>query len=66
MPAPVPWSLAWSESGELALADRLDLLHTLIMSESPDIQPTLIASLEAISLEEVSSLCTDGLTGTCA
>ena len=39
MTAPVPWSLAWSEDGELAPQDRFDLLQTLVASESETVQP---------------------------
>jgi len=63
MASPVAWSLAWSESGELDLADRFDLLQTLIRSETPDVQFNLIASFERLSLEDVSCLCVEGLTG---
>ena len=30
MTAPVPWSLAWSDDGELAPQDRFDLLQSLV------------------------------------
>ncbi|MCT0214271.1 MULTISPECIES: hypothetical protein [unclassified Synechococcus] len=63
MASPVAWSMAWSESGELAFADRFDLLQTLIRTETPEVQYAFVASLERLSLEEVSCLCTDGLTG---
>ena len=32
--APVPWSLAWCEDGELAAQDRFDLLQSLVACES--------------------------------
>ncbi|MCP9771051.1 hypothetical protein KBY66_00175 [Synechococcus sp. Tobar12-5m-g] len=65
MAAPVPWSLAWNESGELAFTDRFDLLQSMVLSENPDVQVSLIASIERLSLHEVSNLCSDGLTGLC-
>jgi len=50
------WSLAWSESGELALADSTrSLLHTLIMSESPDIQPKKKKKTQLIALNSKPS-----------
>jgi hypothetical protein len=66
MVAPVPWSLAWNESGELAFADRFDLLQAMALSESPDVQGSLIASMERLSLHDVTTACSDGLTGLCA
>jgi hypothetical protein len=30
MTAPVPWSLAWSDNGDLAPQDQLDLLQCLV------------------------------------
>ena len=66
MAAPVPWSLAWDERGELAFTDRFDLLQTLMLSESPDAQTSLIASIERLPLHEATSTCSDGLTGLCS
>jgi hypothetical protein len=34
MTAPVPWSLAWSDNGDLAPQDQLDLLQCLVACES--------------------------------
>jgi hypothetical protein len=62
MSAPVPWSLAWSENGELAPQDRFDLLQSLVLTESVEVQTTLIATIENLPLEQVSLLCTDGVT----
>ncbi|MCP9883828.1 hypothetical protein KBY97_01625 [Synechococcus sp. ATX 2A4] len=62
MSAPVPWSLAWCENGELAPQDRFDLLQSLVLTESSEVQATLIATLEKLALEQVSLLCTDGVT----
>ena len=66
MTAPVPWSLAWSEDGELAPQDRFDLLQTLVRSESPDVQGSLVTAVESISLVEMSSLALGEVTGLCA
>jgi hypothetical protein len=54
MTAPVPWSLAWSEDGELAPQDLFDLLQSLIRSEAISVQPSLIYAIERLSLAEVS------------
>ena len=66
MTAPVPWSLAWSEDGELASQDRFDLLQTLVRSESLDVQGSLVAAVESLSLREVSSIALGDVTGLCA
>lgn len=66
MTAPVPWSLAWSEDGELAQQDRFDLLQSLVCSESLDVQGSLVAAVESISLREVSSIALGDVTGLCA
>jgi hypothetical protein len=66
MVAPVPWSLAWNESGELAFTDRFDLLQSMVSSESPDVQGSLVASIERLSVHCVTTTCSDGLTGLCA
>lgn len=56
MTAPVPWSLAWSEDGELAPQDRFDLLQTLVQTESLEVQCSLIAAVESMVCTEVTSL----------
>jgi hypothetical protein len=66
MTAPIPWSLAWSEDGELAPQDRFDLLQTLVRSESHDVQASLVAAVESVSLMEVSSIALGDVTGLCA
>lgn len=66
MTAPVPWSLAWSDDGELAAQDRFDLLQSLVMSESQSVQPGLVVAIERLSLEQVSLLASEGLTELCA
>jgi hypothetical protein len=64
--APVPWSLAWCEDGELAPQDRFDLLQALVCCESSDVQPALIASVERLAVSEISVLTSHEVTGLCA
>ncbi len=66
MAAPIPWSLAWCEDGELAPQDRFDLLQTLVLCETPEVQLSLITAIETLSLRQVSVLGTDGVTGLCS
>jgi len=66
MAAPVPWSLAWREDGELAPQDRFDLLQSLVSSESADVQASLIAAVERLSLAEVTSISLGEMTRLCA
>ena len=70
MTAPVPWSLAWSEDGELAPQDRFDLLQSLVASESESAQPSLVVAVERLGVEQLTllstELSTEGLTGLCA
>ena len=66
MTAPVPWSLAWSEDGELAPQDRFDLLQSLVCSESVDVQATLVAAVERLASVEFTTLASHDVTGLCA
>ncbi|MFZ9215913.1 MAG: hypothetical protein ACO28M_04090 [Vulcanococcus sp.] len=66
MTAPVPWSLAWSDNGELAPQDRFDLLQSLVVSETEATQSALVAAVEQLSVAELSVLATRGVTGLCA
>ena len=66
MTAPVPWSLAWREDGELAPQDLFDLLQTLVGSERPTAQPSLIAAVERLSLSEISVMASLEVTELCA
>lgn len=66
MSAPVFWSLAWSEDGELAPQDRFDLLQTLVVRESCEVQPGLIAAIERFPLEQISLLSSHDVTGLCS
>lgn len=63
MASPVPWSLAWSDDGELAPQDRFDLLQSLVASESGSVQSSLIAAIEQMPLEQVSVLSSGQVTG---
>ena len=64
--APVPWSLAWREDGELAAQDRFDLLQSLVACESAEVQSTLIAAVERLSIADLTSLSVGGVTSLCA
>jgi hypothetical protein len=70
MTAPVPWSLAWSDDGELAAQDQFDLLQSLVACESESVQPGLVVAVERLSLRQISVISTgtlsEGLTGLCA
>ncbi|MCX5954390.1 MAG: hypothetical protein NTZ40_13060 [Cyanobacteria bacterium] len=52
--APSLWSLAWQPNGELGLQDKFDLLQTLVLSESVEVQTSLIAAVESLSTAELS------------
>ncbi len=54
MMAPVPWSLAWSEDGELAPQDLFDLLQTMVASEGLEVQSSLVAAVERLTLTHLS------------
>lgn len=66
MTAPVPWSLAWSEDGELAPQDRFDLLQTLVCSETMEVQGSLVAAVERLTSVEFTTLASADVTGLCA
>jgi len=66
MTAPVPWSLAWCEDGELSRQDQFDLLQALVASESLYVQHSLVMAVERLSLAEISLLATGEPTGLCA
>lgn len=66
MTAPAPWSLAWRENGELASQDLFDLLQALVVTETMDAQPALVAAVERLSVTEISVLSTGEVTGLCA
>jgi len=54
MVAPSPWSLAWQPDGELGMQDKFDLLQALVVSESVEVQTSLIAAVESLSTAELS------------
>lgn len=66
MTAPAPWSLAWRENGELAPQDLFDLLQALVVTETMDAQPALVAAVERLSVTEITVLSTGEVTGLCA
>ncbi|MCP9927668.1 hypothetical protein [Cyanobium sp. CH-040] len=70
MTAPVPWSLAWSEDGELAPQDRFDLLQSLVQTECLEVQTSLIAAVEtlveSVSVCEITSVSVGDVTGLCS
>jgi hypothetical protein len=66
MPAPVPWSLAWCEDGELAAQDRFDLLQTLVCGETSDVQAALVAAVERLTSVELTTIASPDVTGLCA
>lgn len=66
MTAPLPWSLAWREDGELAPQDRFDLLQCLVRSETLEVQTSLIAAVERLTTSEFSLVRLEDVTGLCA
>ncbi len=66
MTAPVPWSLAWRDDGELAPQDYFDLLQSLVAAEAESVQPGLVVAMERLSLEQVSLVSTGEVTRLCA
>lgn len=66
MTAPVPWSLAWSEDGELAPQDRFDLLQSLVQTEGLEVQASLIVAVESMALADLAVVSLGDVTGLCA
>ena len=66
MTAPVPWSLAWREDGELSRQDQFDLLQALVACESLEVQPALVMAVERLSLAEISVMASGEVTSLCA
>ncbi|EDY38363.1 hypothetical protein CPCC7001_1242 [Cyanobium sp. PCC 7001] len=66
MTAPVPWSLAWSEDGELAPQDRFDLLQSLVLSETEEVQASLIAAVETMAVTDITTCTCASVTRLCA
>jgi len=65
MMAPSPWSLAWQPDGELGLQDKFDLLQALVVSESVDVQTSLIGAVESLSTAELSLSAITSTTASC-
>ena len=63
---PVPWSLAWKEDGELGSQDLFDLLQVLVASESHEVQTTMIAALEKLSVTDLQVMASEEVTRMCA
>lgn len=66
MTAPVPWSLAWCEDGELSRQDQFDLLQALVACESLEVQHALVVAVERLSLVEISVMANGEVTGLCS
>ncbi|MEB3199088.1 MAG: hypothetical protein VKK62_01010 [Synechococcaceae cyanobacterium] len=66
MTAPVPWSLAWREDGELAPQDLFDLLQTLVCCESESAQPSLVYAVERLAMADVTVLSSRDVSELCA
>jgi hypothetical protein len=66
MTAPVPWSLAWCEDGELSRQDQFDLLQALVASEAVEVQHSLVMAVERLSLAELCDVSTGEVTSLCA
>ena len=66
MTAPVPWSLAWCEDGELSRQDQFDLLQALVASEGVEVQHSLVLAVERLSIREISMVSTGEVTSLCA
>jgi hypothetical protein len=65
-PPPVPWSLSWREDGELAPQDQFDLLQTLVVTESPEVQHSLVVAMERLSVNDITTISTGDVTQLCA
>lgn len=66
MTAPVPWSLAWSDNGDLAPQDQLDLLQCLVACENASVQHVLIMAVEQLVVENYSLLASVDVTSLCS
>jgi len=66
MPAPVPWSLAWCEDGELSRQDQFDLLQALVASEALEVQHALVMAVERLTVADRCDVATAEVTGLCA
>ena len=66
MTAPVPWSLAWSDNGDLAPQDQLDLLQCLVACENASVQNVLIMAVERLVVQNYSLLASVDVTSLCS
>jgi hypothetical protein len=66
MTAPVAWSLAWSDNGDLAPQDQLDLLQCLVACEKASVQNVLIMAVERLVVENYSLLASVDVTSLCS
>jgi hypothetical protein len=60
--APVPWSLTWREDGELGTQDLFDLLQILVANESHDVQMSLIAAVEQLTVSDLQVMACQEVT----
>jgi hypothetical protein len=65
-PPPVPWSLSWREDGELAPQDHFDLLQTLLLTESSEVQHSLVVAMERLTVSEITAISTPDVSKLCA
>ncbi|MCP9900854.1 hypothetical protein KBZ12_05915 [Cyanobium sp. Cruz CV13-4-11] len=63
---PVPWSLTWREDGELGTQDLFDLLQVLVASESHDVQMSLIAAVEQLTVSDLQVMACEEVTRMCS
>ena len=59
---PSLWSLAWQPNGKLGIQDKFDLLQALVVSESVEVQTSLIAAVESLSTKELGFTSTNSTT----
>lgn len=64
--APVPWSLNWREDGELGTQDLFDLLQVLVANESHEVQMSLIAAVEQLTVSDRQVTACEQVTRMCA
>ncbi len=64
--APVPWSLTWREDGELGSQDLFDLLQVLVANESHEVQMSLIAVVEKLTVSDLQAMASEEVTRMCA
>ena len=60
--APVPWSLTWREDGELGTQDLFDLLQIIVANESHDVQMSLIAAVEQLTVSDLQVMACEEVT----